>query len=140
LFIIFAYVARALAGGIALEDRARKALVLGSPYVARANGEFPIYYGRFGTSIEEVFIEGLSLKNEIGESRFKEMPTGAMGLYTYNKRLAQGLRQFMCGCRKFALQHNTRDDIVALTTDASKTSGITYIMDADKEDVEKMLD
>ena len=77
-------------------------------------------------------------KKKFGKN-FEELPTGAMGLYTYNQRLAQGLKQLMCGARKFALQHITRDDIVALTTEAARASGIKYVMDADKEEVEKIL-
>jgi hypothetical protein len=46
----------------------------------------------------------------------------------------------MCGARKFAVQHITRDDIVALTPEAARVSGIKYVMDADKEEVEKILD
>ena len=45
----------------------------------------------------------------------------------------------MCGARKFALQHIIRDDIVALTPEAAKISGIDYVIDADKEEVEKIL-
>ena len=45
----------------------------------------------------------------------------------------------MCGARKFALQHITRDDIVALTPEAANVSGINHVIDADKEEVEKIL-
>jgi hypothetical protein len=33
----------------------------------------------------------------------------------------------------------TRDDIAALTSEAAQTSGIQYVMDADKEEVQKIL-
>jgi hypothetical protein len=46
----------------------------------------------------------------------------------------------MCGSRKFALKYLTRDDMVALTSEAAKISGINYVMEADKEEVEKILD
>jgi len=64
---------------------------------------------------------------------------GAMGLYTYFKRLSQGLRQLMAGNRKFALNYITRNDIAALTQDAANISGIPYITDVDKEEVDKIL-
>ena len=135
------------------------AMALGSPYVKavgvarapltaamvsknvgqRITGEnLPIYYGRYGNTIETIFVEASRLKKKLGKN-FEELPTGAMGLYTYNQRLAQGLKQLMCGARKFALQYITRDDIVALTTEAARASGIKYVMDADKEEVEKIL-
>jgi hypothetical protein len=45
----------------------------------------------------------------------------------------------MCGGRKFALEHITREDICALTRDAADVSGIRYVMDIDKEEVETIL-
>ena len=45
----------------------------------------------------------------------------------------------MCGSRKFALEHLTRNDIVTLTRDAAEVTGIRYIMDADSEEVEQIL-
>ncbi len=60
-------------------------------------------------------------------------------MYTYYERLAQGLRQLMCGCRKFALEYIARDDLAALTHEAAEISGITFITDVDKAQVEKIL-
>jgi hypothetical protein len=62
-----------------------------------------------------------------------------MGLYGYFERLSQGLRQMMAGNRKFALEYISRDDIAALTQEAANISGIPYVTDVDKEEVEKIL-
>jgi glutamate synthase (NADPH) GltB2 subunit (EC 1.4.1.13) len=146
-------------GGITFEDQIFKVLALGAPYVkavgmARSplasamvgktigsrikDGQIPVYVERFGNSIEEIFITAPELKKRFGE-KFNELPPGAMGLYTYFRRLNQGLRQLMAGARKFSLSYITRDDIAALTQDASRISGINYILDVDKEEVEKIL-
>ena len=98
----------------------------------------PIYYARYGNTVDAIFVEASRLKNKL-EKKFKDLPTGAIGLYTYNQRLIQGLKQLMCGARKFTVDRITRDDIVALTPEAAKISGINYVMDADKEEVEKIL-
>jgi hypothetical protein len=45
----------------------------------------------------------------------------------------------MAGARKFGLSYITRDDIVSLTKDMTDLSGIPYIMDADKDEVAKIL-
>lgn len=142
-----------------MEDHIFKALALGAPYVravgmARApltaamvaknvgkriaEGNLPVYYARYGKTVEAIFVEGGRLKNKLGHN-FADLPTGAVGLYTYNQRLIQGLQQLMCGARKFAVQYITRDDIVTLTSEATRISGIKYIMDADKEEVERIL-
>ena len=56
--------------------------------------------------------------------QFEKLPTGALGLYTYYERLAQGLRQLMAGSRKFACSYISRDDLCALTREAAAISGI----------------
>lgn len=150
----------AVAGGFTFEDQMYKGLAMGAPYVkligmARGplaaamvgktigrkivDGMIPVYVERFGSDVEEIFVTAADLKRELGEDTFKELPTGAMGLYTYFERLAQGLRQFMCGNRKFNMSLIERSDIAALTHEAADVSGITYITDVDKDEVEKIL-
>ncbi len=149
----------AVAGGITFEDQIYKALSIGAPYfklVGMARGpmaaamvgktigkrikedQIPVYVERFGNTAEEIFVTAPELKEKYQE-RFKDIPTGAMGLYGYWERLSQGLRQMMAGNRKFALEYITRDDIAALTHDAAYISGIPYVTDVDKEEVEKIL-
>jgi glutamate synthase domain-containing protein 2 len=150
----------AVGGGFAFEDMIFKGLSLGAPYVkmvgmARASiaaamvgktigraidqGQVPVYIERFGNTKEEIFVTAHELRERLGKAEYDTIPTGALGLYTYYERLAQGLRQLMAGSRKFALKHIARDDIAALTPDAAHVSGIQYIMDADKSAVEKLL-
>ena len=149
----------AVAGGITFEDQIYKALALGAPYfkvvaMARAplaaamvgktigkrikEGQIPVYVERFGSTAEEIFVTAPELKSEFKE-RFNEIPTGAMGLYSYFERLRQGLRQLMAGNRKFALNYISRDDIAALTKDAANISGLPYITEVDQEEVDKIL-
>jgi hypothetical protein len=45
----------------------------------------------------------------------------------------------MAGSRKFALEYLARDDIAALTPEASEISGIKYVMDLDKSKAEEIL-
>jgi hypothetical protein len=56
------------------------------------------------------------------------------------QRISQGLRQMMAGCRNFALEHISRNDIASLTKEASAISGIPYIMDVDSQEVNQILD
>ncbi len=151
----------ALAGGFTFEDQIYKGLALGSPFVkliGMARGpiaatmvgktigrtieerQVPVYVERFGSSKDEIFVTAPDLRKKIGDEAFEKLPTGAIGLYTYYERLGQGLRQLMCGSRKFSLDYITRDDIAALTPHAASISGIKYITDVDKEEVERILD
>ncbi|KPL12739.1 hypothetical protein AMJ74_06285 [candidate division WOR_3 bacterium SM1_77] len=100
--------------------------------------EIPVFVERFGNKKEEIFVTASKLKKELGKD-FDRVPTGALGVYTYVERMAQGLKQLMTGNRKFALKYITRDDIASLTKDAANISGIPYVMDVDKEEAEKIL-
>jgi glutamate synthase domain-containing protein 2 len=150
----------AFAGGFTFEDQIFKGLSLGAPFVkiigmARApiaaamvgktigrtieENQVPVYVERFGNNKDEIFVTAAELRHQLGDTAFEKVPTGALGLYTYYERLAQGLRQLMAGNRKFALEYITRDDIAALTKEAAEVSGLRYVMDVDKEEVEKIF-
>ena len=102
------------------------------------SGQLPIYLERFGRSREAIFVTAEALKREYGDD-YKRIPTSAIGLYTYYERLAQGLRQLMCGARKFSLEYITRDDLAALTPEASRMSNIPLVSDLDAAEVERIL-
>lgn len=148
------------AGGFTFEDQMFKTLALGAPFfkiVGMARGpiaaamvgktigrtiddhQLPVYVERFGTSRDEIFVTSAELRKEIGDKEFESLPTGAIGLFTYYERLAQGLRQLMAGSRKFAIDYMSRNDLIALTPEAAHITGLTYVMEADKEIAEQIL-
>jgi glutamate synthase domain-containing protein 2 len=148
-----------LAGGFTFEDQIFKGLALAAPYakmIAWARGplaaamvgktighhiesnNLPISIERFGTTVSEVFVSAPDLQERF-KDRFKKIPVGAIGLYTYYHRVAQGLRQLMCGARKFSVEYISRDDIAALTPRAAEISGIPLVSDADNEEVERIM-
>jgi len=149
----------AIAGGFVLEDQIFKGLALGAPYfklvgMARSpitacmvgktiadkikSGDIPKSIEKYGNDLESIFVEVTELKKEF-KDRINEIPGSAIGLFSYFKRLEQGLKQLMGGARKFALKYIDRNDIASLTNEAASISGIPYIMDLDKEEVDKIL-
>jgi len=152
--------ALAVAGGFTFEDQIFKGLALGAPFVklvgmarspiaaamvgktigrAIEAGHLPVYVERFGRTVDEVFVTAHELRRELGEEEFSRIPTGAIGLYTYYERLAQGLRQLMAGSRKFSPEYLSRDDLAALTPQAAAVTGLQYVMDVDKEAIDSIL-
>ena len=137
----------AMAGGFVTEDQVYKGLALGAPYVrlialgraamaaasvgrqvgeALRGGSVPQEYARFGSTVEEVFADFRLLAAEYGEE-MASIPTGALGVFSYLERVATGLRQLMALNRKFALRHVEREDIVPLTEQAARATGLaTY--------------
>jgi len=67
-------------------------------------------------------------------------PLGAIAMHAYVNKLEVGLSQLMAGARSFRLDTLARKDLVALTEEAAKVSGISYVMDAYREDAEAILD
>lgn len=152
--------ALALAGGFTFEDQIFKGLALGAPFVkligmARSPiaaamvgktigktieaGQIPVYVERFGRTRDEIFVTARTLRQELGDAEFEKLPAGAIGLYTYYERLAQGLRQLMAGSRKFAPQYLSRDDLAALTPEAAEVTGLPYVMDVDEARIDELL-
>lgn len=135
----------ALAGGFATEDQVYKGLALGAPYIhtiaigraamaaaasgrqvgdAIRAGRVPEEYARFGSTIGEIFADYRLLKAEYGDETCN-IPTGAIGLYSYLNRVSTGLKQFMALNRKFALRYISREDIMPLTEMAAKITGLS---------------
>jgi glutamate synthase domain-containing protein 2 len=150
----------AIAGGFSLEDHVFKAIALGAPFVkavcmgratmipgfigkniekALSEDTLPKNLQAFGSNAEQIFVMYGDLKEKLGADKIKKLPLGAIAMYTFCDRIAVGLRQLMAGERKFSLKYLTRDDLVSLTEECTKVTGIPYVMDSDKEEVEKIL-
>jgi glutamate synthase domain-containing protein 2 len=148
----------AIAGGLSLEDHIFKALALAAPHVkaiclGRAIMTATMVgktHGRLmaekltlqGKGREEgyqtLFAVGAQLRERFGKD-FAQVPAGAIGMYSYIDRLRQGLQQLMAGARKFGLEHIDRNDLVALTRDAADASGISFVMESDREEINRIL-
>lgn len=140
----------AIGGGMSAEDHIFKAIAIGAPYVkgvclGRAimipgmvgknigqwleSGNLPRTVSQFGSTVEEIFVTYETLKDRFG-SEIDELPLGAMGWYTYVDKLRVGLQQLMAGSRNFRLDTISRKDVAALTREAADVTGVSYIMDA----------
>lgn len=149
----------AIAGGFSDEPGVFKALAMGAPYfkavcMGRAlmipamvgknigqwleEGELPRAISKFGSTPETIFVTYEELKEKYGED-FAHIPLGAIGLYTYAQRFRVGLQQLMAGSRNFQLGLLSRGDLMALTEDAARVSGIAYVMDARRTEAEAIL-
>lgn len=150
----------AMGGGFSSEDGVFKALAMGSPYfkavcMGRAlmipgmvgknigmwleQNKLPKSVSKFGVTADEIFIGMSELKERFG-ARMAEIPLGAVGIYTYAQKFRTGLQQLMAGSRNFSLPQVGRKDLMSLTEEASKVSGIPYVMEAYREEAEKILE
>ncbi len=138
--------ALAVTGGFATEDQVYKALALGAPYVkavglCRATmaaamtgkkigalleaGTVPNHVKTFGTTKEEVFAELGELRWMYGEAA-DTFSTGAIGAYSYLKRIAFGLQHFATLNRKFDMKYVDQTDLIPLTCAAKEILNGTW--------------
>jgi glutamate synthase domain-containing protein 2 len=144
----------AIGGGFSSEDGIFKALAMGAPYFKAvcmgralmipgmvgsnaekwiAENDLPKQLKEFGSTKEELFVCYEELRSKYGEDMNK-IPLGAVGIYSYAQKLQVGLQQMMCGARKMSVPSIGRDDVMALTEEAAKVSGIAYVMDAYRDE------
>ena len=97
-------------------------------YFARLaeQGKLPKSFAdEYSTDPNKFFVMASDLQDRFPKAKLgKDIPWGAVGLYTYFDRMAIGLKQLMAGSRKFKLENLARDDICALSEYASKVTGI----------------
>ena len=150
----------AFAGAFSSEDGVFKALALGAPFVkavcmGRAlmipgfvgrniavwleEGKLPNTVGQFGSTVEEIFVNYEDVKNIIGSEEIKNIPLGAIGIYSYSEKIRVGLQQLMAGSRNFSAPAISRRDLMSLTEECTRVTGIPYLMNAYREEAMEVL-
>lgn len=150
----------AFAGGFSSEDGVFKALALGSPFtkavcMGRAlmipgmvgkniqrwlpEGKLPNTIGQFGSTPEEIFVCWEEVKKIVGADEMKRIPWGAIGIFSYVDKIKVGLQQLMAGARCFSVPAITRRELMSLTEECARVTGIPYLMDAYREEALEIL-
>ena len=151
----------AFAGGFSSEDGVFKALAMGAPYckavcMGRAlmipgmvgknvaqwikDGKLPNTVGQFGSTPEEIFVNYEDVKEIVGANEMKNIPLGALGIYSYSEKIKVGLQQLMAGARCFNVSAISRQELMSLTEECAKVTGIPYLMDAYREQAIAILE
>lgn len=150
----------AFAGGFSSEDGVFKALALGAPYVkavcmGRAlmipgmvgknielwmkENDLPKTVSEFGHTPEEIFVNYEKVKDIVGADEINNVPLGAIGIYSYADKIKVGLQQLMAGARCFNINAITRRELMSLTDECAKVTGIPYLMDCYREEALEIL-
>jgi glutamate synthase domain-containing protein 2 len=150
----------AMAGGFSSEDGIYKALAMGAPYFKAVcmgrglmipgmvgknigkwleEGDLPKTVSEFGHRKEEIFVHYEELEVRYGND-INDIPLGAIGIYSYSEKTRVGLQQLMAGSRRFNTSTLSRKDLMTLTEEAAKVTGISYVMDAYRDIAEEILD
>lgn len=152
----------AIAGGFSSEDHIFKALALGAPFtkavcmgrtlvipgmVGRNIGRWlqeggdtlPRTISDYGHTAEEIFVCYADLVARYGRDTVKSLPLGAIAFYTLIDKLRAGLQQLMAATRNFAVSTIGRNDLLALTPEAARISGIPCVPDAFREQADRII-
>jgi glutamate synthase domain-containing protein 2 len=150
----------AFAGGFSSEDGIFKALALGAPFVkavcmGRAimipgmvgkniatwlkNDNLPRTVSAFGTTVEEIFVNYEDVADLVGSDEIKNVPLGAIGIYSYSHKLKVGLQQLMAGARCFNLAAISRNELLSLSPECAEVTKIPFVMDSYREEAMEIL-
>ena len=103
------------------------------------SGNLPKSVSSFGSTVEEIFVNYEDVKNIVGSKEIKHIPLGAIGIYSYSQKIKVGMQQMMAGARCFNVDAITRNELMSLTEECAKVTGIPYLMDSYRKEALKII-
>ncbi len=101
--------------------------------------KLPASVAKFGKAPEEIFAGWEAVKDIVGKDEMKNIPFGAVAMYSYVDKLTCGLQQFMAGARKFNLSEISRDDLISANRETEEVTGIPFMTDMKDQAAKKIL-
>lgn len=108
---------------------------------AKVNGawdKLPTVVQECGNTPEEIFEGYADFKNMVGADMMKNIPLGAVAIWTYIDKLIVGMQQLMAGARSFDIASISRNDIASANRETEKETGVPFITEA-QDDVAKQI-
>jgi glutamate synthase domain-containing protein 2 len=116
--------------------------VLNPARKAKVNGnwdELPASVKELGVSADEIFAGYYDVQKKVGEDEMKNVPYGAIAMWTLVDKLAAGLQQLMAGARRFRISEISRNDIFSANRETEIETNIPFITDVLDESAKKIL-
>jgi glutamate synthase domain-containing protein 2 len=92
-----------------------------------------------GSSPEAIFASYFDVQKKVGKEEMRNIPYGAIAMWTMADKLACGVQQLLAGARKFNVAQISRNDVYAANRETAQETGITYITDAKNESAKNIL-
>ena len=80
-----------------------------------------------------------SITEEFGAEEMKNIPLGAIAVWTLSDKLTAGLQQLMAGARKFRIADISRNDLFAANRETEKETGIKFMTDVNDDIAKEIL-
>ncbi|MCM8792036.1 MAG: glutamate synthase-related protein [Candidatus Omnitrophica bacterium] len=101
--------------------------------------KLPASVSEFGQTAEEIFAGYYDIQKKVGRDEMKNIPYGAVAIWTLCDKLACGLQQLLAGARKFSVKAITRSDIASANRETEKETNIPFITDLEDAKAKKIL-
>jgi len=95
--------------------------------------ELPPSVSVYGNTPEQIFVCWEEVARKVGKDEMKNIPFGAVAIYTFLDKIAAGLQQFLAGARKGKVSEISRDDLMAANRETARETGIPFCTDAEHE-------
>jgi len=101
--------------------------------------DLPSSVKEVGAKAEEIFAGYYDVQKKVGVKEMKNIPYGAIAMWTLADKLAAGLQQFMAGARKFTLKDIARSDIFSANRETERETQVPFITDVMDERAKVIL-
>jgi hypothetical protein len=92
-----------------------------------------------GMRAEEIFACYFDVQKKVGAAEMKNIPYGAIAIWTFVDKLSAGLQQLLAGARKFSVGAVSRDDLMAANRETEAEIGIPFMTEALDRQARKIL-
>jgi glutamate synthase domain-containing protein 2 len=92
-----------------------------------------------GASADQIFAGYYDVQKKVGANEMRNIPYGAIAMWTLADKLAGGLQQLMAGARRFALKDISRDDLFSANRETERETKIQFVTDVLDEKARMIL-
>ena len=93
----------------------------------------------FGVYPEEIFAGYFDVQKKVGQKEMKNIPYGAIAMWTLSDKLSAGVQQLLAGLRKFDVRAVERKDIASGNRETEKETGIPMITELQDDLAKRIL-
>jgi hypothetical protein len=89
--------------------------------------------------VDEIFAGKYDLQKKVDLKEMKNIPYGAIAMWTLCDKLFAGLQQLMAGARTFNLKKISREDLFSANRETVEVTRIPFISDVLDDSAKKIL-
>jgi glutamate synthase domain-containing protein 2 len=102
--------------------------------------DLPKFISDIGSTPEDIFAGYYDVQQKVGAGEMKNIPLGAVALWTLCDKLQAGLQQLLAGARRFSMGAISRSDIYSANRETERETGIAFITDVEDQAAQEILD